>query len=133
MPGPDRTFWRFCLVGAFGFLIDAAALLALMGSGLDPYLARAVSLLVAVTATWICHRHFTFGSQGTAPVAEWARFVMVNGLGIAVNYAVYATLLTLIDGLAPLTALVVASALALAVNYTGARHFAFRTPADDHR
>lgn len=126
MARAPAQFWRFCLVGLLGLVIDAGALLALLHTGLNAYQARFLSIIIAVSATWACHRHYTFKSSDPNRAAEWFRFVLVNGAGATANYAVYAALIWSWPGMPPLAALALASALALAVNFTGARLFAFR-------
>lgn len=119
-------FARFCIVGAFGFLIDAGLLLWFTGPlGLNPFVARALSICLAVTMTWAMHRQWTFRTSGERRLSEWARFVAVNGVGGAFNYVVYSAVLIIQPGTTPLTALVIGSAAALCVNYLGARLWAY--------
>lgn len=119
-------FMRFCIIGGIGFVIDAAILHLLTTSArLDPLLARPLSILVAVTACWALHRFWTFQSQDKKWIREWSRFMLVNGVGASVNYLVYSALLVLALINSPLVALAIGSAAALALNYLGARFFAF--------
>lgn len=130
-PRPRRqrsTFPRFCLIGALGFAIDAVALFALVERfAIGPVPARVLSLLIAVTATWLLHRRFTFRSTDPRRLAEWLRFLLVNGTGAAINFAVYVSVLVAFPGTPALLALVMGSAVALLANYWGARLVAFRT------
>ncbi|GAB4231671.1 MAG: hypothetical protein Kow0032_14060 [Methyloligellaceae bacterium] len=120
-------FARFLLVGGMGFLIDAGLLaLAVHGLGLDPFAARLVSILCAVTATWVMHRHWTFHSRDPRALAEWARYLGVNCAGAALNFALYALCLITVPAFPPLGAMALASAVALLVNFAGARFWAFR-------
>ena len=120
-------FTRFCGVGAVGFVIDASLLLWLTAQlEMDPFAARLVSILCAVTMTWLMHRRWTFASRTPDRLAEWGRFAAVNGVGGTLNYLVYSAVLLALPGTAPLLALVAGSALALAANYLGSRLWAFR-------
>lgn len=120
-------FARFCGVGALGFLIDAGLLLWFTQSlGLNPYLARVFSILLALTMTWAMHRNWTFRSGNRGRMSEWSRFAAVNGAGGALNYAVYSAILLALPGTAPLVALAAGSAIALIANFLGARMWAFR-------
>ena len=86
---------RFTLVGAAGFLVDATALTLALGLGLGLYAGRVVSYLCAATFTWACNRRFTFsGARAGTPLAQWARFLGANAIGGAMNYGVYASLVT---------------------------------------
>lgn len=125
-------FLRFAFVGALGFGVDLAALfVAIEGLGLGPYSARLVSFAVTVTFTWAMNRRLTFGDRrahGLGPVlAEWARFVAVNTLGLAVNYAVYAALVSWAEGwLAnPYVAAGCGSIAGLAFNYAASSRLVF--------
>jgi len=123
-------FSRFALVGASGFVIDALVLLAGLAAGLDPFTARLIAVLAAMSYTWLLNRSFTFGASPDHPLREWLRYMAANGAGAAVNYGIYSLLLLFAPTLTPLIALCIASVLAMLVNYwsngrfvfTGARH-----------
>lgn len=119
------AFLRFALVGAIGFIVDAGVLQGLILLGWEPVGARAVAIPVAVLATWSLNRSFTFpeAQQGPA-LASLARYAGVSATGAGLNFAVYALLV--LGGLHPLVSLALASVVALAVNYLGSKHFAFR-------
>ena len=91
-------FFRFGLVGTGGFVIDTIVLYAMIMVGLDRYSGRLVSYLCAATFTWFGNRTITFAhARATgrrAMTAEWMRFLVTNLGGGAVNYAVYAALVT---------------------------------------
>lgn len=119
---------RFLLVGAVGFVVDGAVLLALVEVGGTSRLwARIPSFLVAVTVTWFLHRNFTFAwAAATRPsISEWRRFVFANALGNGVNLSIYTILVTLFD-LGALAALAIASVVAAAVNYAMSTRWVFR-------
>jgi putative flippase GtrA len=93
-----HPFIRFGLVGAAGYVVDAAVLaLGIDQLGLDPYRGRALSIAVAMTATWLGNRYFTFAERRargslSAIAQEGLKFAGANLIGAAVNYAVYAAL-----------------------------------------
>jgi len=90
--------FRFCVVGAIAFVVDAGVVQALVaGAGWDPLLARVVSYLLAATTAWVLNRRFTFGA-GSAPVHhEYAKYLLLNTAGGAVNYATYAAMVLSFD------------------------------------
>ena len=120
------SFLRFGMVGAIGFAVDAGVLQLLLLAGWSPVPARAVAIPVAVFATWVLNRGFTFpeAQQGPA-LASLVRYAGVSATGAAVNFAVYTALVFV--AVQPLAALAVASIVAMAVNYLGSKHFAFAT------
>ncbi len=130
-----RPFLRFAAVGTGGFVVDTAVLYAMFWFGLDRYSGRAVSYLCAATFTWFGNRTITFtenravGARGTA--AEWARFLVTNLGGGAVNYTIYAVLVTYSDTVRAFPVLgVAAGALSgMTVNYFASRWFVFTSDA----
>jgi putative flippase GtrA len=121
------TFVRFCTVGGFGFAVDAGVLAVLtMVFGIGPIAARVVSGTVSMLSTWAVHRSYTFRSRDPGRLAEGWRFATVTITGVAINFAVYWCVLTLVPGTPPLLALSAGSAVAMGANYLGSRVYAFR-------
>ena len=128
------SFIRFGLVGAAGYVVDASVLaLGLEQFGLDQYRARALSIAVAMTATWLGNRYFTFADRRArgsfSAVAEEAlKFAGANLTGAVVNYGVYAALVRFAD--APLNnaylAQVIGVLAGLIFNFTLSRTLVFR-------
>jgi len=92
-------FLRFALVGGAGFLVNEAALwAALTLLGVGKYTGGVIGFLAAVTFTWWGNRTLTFPDRAAnglqALFLEWLRFVGANGVGFAVNYGLYAALVT---------------------------------------
>ena len=124
---------RFLLVGAVGFVVDGAILIALVhGAGLSRAWSRIPSFVVAVTVTWWLHRHFTFAHvRRVAPsMREWMRFAFANALGNGLNLALYWALIGWADwGIVP--ALALASIVAAGINYAVSARWVFRSRTDD--
>ncbi|QFT80429.1 GtrA-like protein [Roseovarius sp. THAF27] len=130
MTRPARSFVRFLAVGSAGFAIDAGLLWSLITLGGDPYLSRAVSFAVAMTVTWALNRRWTFRSTRRKSLHhEYAGYAAVQSAGIAVNFAIYALILSALGATAAtaVVALAGGSVVALAVNYLGMKHLVFRT------
>src|SRR6202000_3143447 len=90
----QSRFLRFGIVGAAGFVVDEG----LLSIGhyllkLDPYTARVISILCAMTFTWWGNRTLTFAEHAAegagAMLREWLKFVLANALGSVANYIVY--------------------------------------------
>lgn len=126
----SQELLRFGLVGAAGFFVDAGALmLAIEGVGLDPYSARVFSYLCAATFTWACNRRFTFVRAGTEPAAmQWLRFLGANAIGGAVNYGVYALIVTFTVAGArwPVLGVAAGSLAGLTFNFAVSKYWVFR-------
>lgn len=127
------AFLRFCAVGAIGFLVDAGVLLVAIAIGLGPVGGRLLSFAVAVLTTFELNRRWAFRGRGERPFfPALATYIGVQGLGFVLNFGTYALLLL---GLRPpynhpLMCLVVASVLALLINYVGASVWVFRERAE---
>lgn len=121
---------RFMLVGTAGFVVDTGVLMLAMASmGLGLYSGRVVSYLCAATFTWVCNRRFTFaGTSRGAPVVQWLRFLGANAIGGAVNYGVYAAIVSVSpSGAAWLIVGVAAGSIAgLIFNFAVSKFWVFR-------
>jgi putative flippase GtrA len=125
-------FLRFCIGGVIGFLVDAGVLQLLLSAlDADPYLARLVSFLCAMTATWIYNRRVTFAGQAShQPVREWARYAVAMAGGFALNYGVYAALVYFVPLVHswPVLGVAAGSIAGLAANWLSSRFWVFARP-----
>ncbi|TRO96006.1 GtrA family protein [Glycocaulis profundi] len=124
-----RTFARFAAVGALGFAIDAGTTALLIWSDLaGPLGARACAFVLAVAATFVLHRVWTFRRR-TRPQSRFARFLAAQAAGIALNYLVYAAMIGQLPTNPATAAVSVAagSGAALGLNYLLARLWVFST------
>ncbi|MFN4272036.1 MAG: GtrA family protein [Aliihoeflea sp.] len=116
----------FGFVGAIGFVVDAAALaLILMSLAMDPFVARLLSMAIALTATWLLNRTLTFGASDRPMAVEGVRYGGVGILSGIVNYLVYSAALLILPSLHPLLALVAGSAAAMVFSYLGYSRLVF--------
>lgn len=121
-----KRILRFLLAGGIGFLVDAAVLALLLAlTPLDPFSARLVSIAVALATTWMLNRHMTFGPSSRPLAVEGARYGGVGVTTSIVNYLVYSAALLAFPALPPLAALVIASAVAMALSYLGYSRLVF--------
>jgi putative flippase GtrA len=124
-----RRIGPFLLAGGAGFAVDAGVLILLTRiGGLDPFVARLVSVSAAILTTWLINRLLTFGPSGRPVAVEGARY---GGVAVAValiNYVVYAGVLLVAPKVPPLAALVVASGAAMVLSYAGYSRLVFSRP-----
>lgn len=124
----SRQVWRFALVGALGFAVDALVLTWLVRVGWGVYESRWLSFALAVTVTWGLNRRFTFAQRAARNRSrEYGRYVAVQGLGALINLGVYAVVLMVWPAFAawPALALAAGSAVSMVFNFIGARYFAY--------
>ncbi|MDM9627013.1 GtrA family protein [Rhizobium sp. S152] len=118
---------RFGIAGGLGFLIDASVLAALLHlTPLGPFVARVIAIALAMLATWLFNRTFTFDRSPHSLAAEGFRYGSVGITSALVNYALYAALLIALPALQPLAALVFATAASMFFSFFGYSRFVFR-------
>lgn len=82
--------YRFAVVGAAGFVVDAGAFTVLLLWLQEPLLSRLGSFLVAVGVTLMLNRRFTFIRRPSVrPLAYFAS----QGIGAAINMLVFAAVI----------------------------------------
>lgn len=130
----DWAFVRFGMVGVAGFTVDAVVLHAMTGlAGLSPFVGRFVSFPVAVVATWLLNRSFTFRHQTAhAPWRQALVYAAVQGAGGVANIGAYSLALTLYPPFKHMLLIPLAfgSAAGLCLTFLGSKHFAFRPAAE---
>jgi putative flippase GtrA len=128
-------FLRFAVAGTVGFVVDSVTLLALVqGAGWQPLPARLVSMPVAILATWLINRLWTFraftaGKSMRNIGAEFLGYCTVQVTGAAASYLGYSAVVAFAGARAPLEllgAVAAGAVLGLVINYFGARIFVFR-------
>jgi putative flippase GtrA len=118
---------RFGIAGGLGFAADAGLLtLLLHTTPLGPFLARVIAIAVAMAATWVFNRTFTFDRSTHSLAVEGFRYGSVGLTSALVNYALYSMLLLTLPALQPLAALVFATAASMFFSFFGYSRFVFR-------
>ncbi|MCB1552444.1 MAG: GtrA family protein [Xanthomonadales bacterium] len=127
----SRQFLLFCVSGGLAFVVDAGIVQALVSWGdANPYAARVVSFLAAVTFTWVFNRTLTFhDAEKTSRWSQWRQYVLTQLSGFAANYLTYAALVAISATVARWPAIGVAagSAVGLVFNYQAAKRWVFRS------
>ncbi|MEC5325773.1 GtrA family protein [Aurantimonas sp. A3-2-R12] len=129
-PGKSRLLvetFRFVLVGAIGFVVNAGGVL-LLHRHVGPVIAQLIAFPVAVTVTWWCNRIYTFAKSGRKWLSEWAHYVGANLVGWIVTNAVYVSLIIsepfFRENL--IIALAIGAAAGLVLNFTASKWVVFR-------
>jgi putative flippase GtrA len=119
----------FAIVGSIGFVIDGGILtLAIEIFKLNPYLGRAISFPIAVTATWYLNRRWTFAANASARKnTEYTRYFIIQVTGAAINLGIYFLLITIVPWFAlhPIVPLAIAALVAMIFNFLGAQLYVF--------
>jgi putative flippase GtrA len=118
--------FRFLGVGGLGLATDLAIFTLLIAHGLQPLLARLISLAVATLVTWQLNRAFTFGRSGRRASDEALRYAAVALFAQATSYAVFAALVITLSAGAPQLAVLIGATAGALVSYKGQVLFTFR-------
>ena len=127
-----RELVSFGGVGALGFLVDAAVFTIVNAFLGNLYLSRIISYISAASSNWFLNRRFTFGASACSPWREWTRFLTLQLAGGAVNYGVYAWLVTAYAFFAgfPVAAIAAGSIAGMGVNFLTAKFFVYGRRAE---
>lgn len=124
-----RLVW-FAFAGGTGFVVDAGVLQILLSvTSVGPFIGRVISIAVAMTATWLINRTFTFGKSDRHVAEEGARYGVIGVLGALLNYGIYSAIVLALPGVWPVMAVAVSSVAAMAFSYLGYSRFVFGKPA----
>lgn len=123
----SSQFIRFAIIGALGFLVDAGCLNICLSLGAGHFLGRLISYLCAASFTWFANRLWTFNRGSGSAIIQWAKFLLANSFGGAINYGVYSLLIKLANVFwqHPTLAVGCGSIAGLAVNFTLSKKFVF--------
>jgi putative flippase GtrA len=123
-------FFKFGLVGIVGLIVDVAAVwLIIRQGGVNFYLGRVFTYLLAATTTWALNRAFTFrGASRAAPVRQWLTFLLANAMGGIANYLTSASLVALTSFFHdyPEAATAMGSLAGMMFNFVASKRYVFR-------
>ncbi len=120
---------RFGAVGGVGFVVDGGLLWLLISLDFNPFLARAFSFPLAVLATWLLNRNWTFRATRYANgKAQFRLYFTVQVVGSLTNYFVYSIIISTFgsETMTVFWGFVAGSAVGSVLNFCGARFVAFR-------
>jgi putative flippase GtrA len=126
----DWSFIRFGMVGTAGFIVHASVLnLVVYEAGVNRYIGWVCGFAVAVTATLMLNRAFTFRQPSHhGPWRQALLYIGVQSAGAAANFATYAAAIALFPPLGRmlLIPLAMGSIAGLCLTFLGSKHLAFR-------
>ena len=120
---------QFYLVGASGMMVDLSSFAALLGLGIALPLARALSIVLALTWNFAFNRKLTFSSRrfDHSIVKQYLRWVVSIGLGAAISWSVSValSLTTYFFAQRVFIAALIGIAFGSVTNFVLARHWVF--------
>ena len=130
MSGLKKELFRFGVVGGAGFVIDAGLVMIFYKSlEFNPLLSRVISMSVAIAVTVVLHRHWTFNySRAHSFYYQQLSYLATQGIGQALNFAIYAVLIG--QGMLwqrwPFLAVAAGSTAAMMVTFSLSKWWVFR-------
>jgi putative flippase GtrA len=79
-----RNFALYCVVGACAFAADYSVFLALLYSGINPYVANVLGICAGISVSFLLNRKFNF-RKPDEPLLRATKFVTVALLGMGVS------------------------------------------------
>lgn len=120
---------RFLVVGSIGFMVDGGMMMLLEAQvGWSPLLARMLSFPLAVTVTWLLNRIWTFKRRTQrAAAGQYALYFLIQLGGLAINFSVFALLISSVAWFADhsIVALALGSVLAMVFTFACSTRFVF--------
>lgn len=121
-----RHFGGFLLAGGLAFVTDAGVTKLLTATtALSPFAARPIAIFLAMLVSWCLNRTITFAESRPPSWSEFTKFAAASLGSQAVNYLVFAAILTLRPATDTTLAIAVASGVAMFVAYAGFRFGVF--------
>lgn len=123
----ENNFYKFCIVGSFGFFVDISVLYLCIYITDDFIMGRLISFITAIATTWALNRRFTFADivekqekSTSKTIYNLWRYYAAVSLGSALNYFVYAVTITTVEleSFTPAFSVLVGSAVGLIFNYS---------------
>lgn len=124
-----RQFMRFGIVGALGFVVDAAVLFGALKTGVGPYGGRLLSFFFAAFVTWKFNRRYTFPEKRSRSAwREWCEYLGAMAFGGGCNYGAYVVAYTHISAgrATPIVAVAIGSIAGMFINFLSAKKLVFR-------
>src|SRR4051794_3056919 len=101
---PVRELLKVGVVGSVGVVIDVGLTnLMHLHFGLGPLTSKTIGSLIAITATFVGNRHWTFRHRGGGQVhREYILFLILSGVGLGITLAITAFSYYVLDFTSPL-------------------------------
>ena len=122
-------FWRFNGVGVAGFVVQLAALTALLAAGVHYLAATAIAVEAAVLHNFLWHERWTWRDRpaaGPERLDRLWRFHILNGLVSLVGNLLIMRLLVGVLGVQPVIANAAAVLACALVNFAASDRLVFR-------
>ncbi len=124
----SKVFIKFCVIGAFGVLVNLGIFTALLAAGVNKFVASPIAIQTSIITNFLGNNYWTFRRRNLAgPVhARGLRFNVVSFLSLAISYLTFVVLSRAFPAVAPQVAQVMGIIPATLVNYFLNSYWTFR-------
>lgn len=123
-----RQFWKYCVVGASGYVINFGVFSIFYGFAHIPYfMAATFSFMVAATNNFLLNKYWTFSNPQGQVATQAGRFVIVSVASWAMNMVLLVTLIEVFSFNEYIAQGLSISAVTV-LNFTGNKLWSFRQP-----
>jgi dolichol-phosphate mannosyltransferase len=123
-----RTFFRFCVVGASGVIINLGSFTLLLWVGLNQYIASPIAIETSILWNFLLNDRWTFRSRNTENKTgiKALKFNAVSFLALAVSYTTFVLLTVIFPEVKPQVHQFIGIPSATFVNYFFNAYWTFR-------
>jgi putative flippase GtrA len=119
-------FYRFILVGGFGFIIDLSVTSLLISFEVLSWIARIPAIVISMAFTWLANRNFTYKSKHKRNLREAINYTLVSGTIAILNYSIYLSFIKI--GYSPYISIALSTFFQIFISFTLMRNFVFNKP-----
>ncbi len=121
-------FWKYCIVGATGYVVNFAIFSLLVGIVHLPYtIAATISFGVSATNNFLLNKYWTFQNPRGQVSTQAGRFLIVSVASWALNMLILVLLIEA-AGMSEYLAQALAISSVTLLNFTGNKLWSFRQP-----
>jgi dolichol-phosphate mannosyltransferase len=122
-------FWKYCLVGASGFILNLFVFWLMIEAVQAHYLvAASVSFAVAVSNNFILNKYWTFGNPDGDLFSQAGRFAVISITSWVLNLLILRLLIEDANMSSEFVAQTIAIAMVTVLNFSGNKLWSFRQP-----
>ncbi len=122
-------FWKYCLVGLSGFIINLSVFWVMINTFDAHYMvAASVSFAVAVSNNFLLNKYWTFGNPEGDLFSQAGRFAIISITSWALNLFILRLLIEDANMNNEFVAQAIAISMVTVLNFSGNKLWSFRQP-----
>ena len=122
-------FFRFCLIGFFGFIIESFLITVIIELlTISKSNSRLISIPICLLLTWFLNRNFTFDNKNREIPKQIFLYYLLIGGGVTLNFIVYYFSIIFLNNLKYdyIISVAIGSISSMLFNYFNMKFFVFK-------